>query len=283
MRVHKNIFFVVIVLLFACNPDIDYEVRGYREKIIVEASIESGKYAQVELTLNVPLWKTIDSSNYLDRIIRDAKVTIIDDENAEVLTAKWDRSVSPPRHYYIGNEIKGAEGKIYDLLIEKGGYTLYSTTSIPSSFQLENIVSKTTRIDDFRSLEITIDAGNDTQKAYRIFTKKKKDTRYIETPIIFNDALNQSGEITMQVSPHPESTDPSFSENNFFAVGDTVAIRICAIDSVSTQFYKDLAMFSVKGGNIIVSEVKPLNSNISEPGFGIWCGSFVQQIMYVVK
>lgn len=276
-------FFVVAILLFACNPDIDYEVRGYREKIIVEGTIESGKYAQVELTLNVPLWKTIDSTSYLERIIRDAKVTVIDGDETEILTAKWDRSVSPPRHYYIGNKIKGAEGKIYDLLIEKGGYTLYSTTSIPSSFQFENIISKTTKIDDLRSLEITIDAGNDTQKAYRVFTQKNKDTRFIETPVVFNSTLNQTGKMTMQISPHPESTDPSFWENNFFVVGDTVMIKICAIDSVSTQFHKDLSMFSLAGGNIIVSEVKPLQSNISEPGFGIWCGSYVQKIQYVVK
>ncbi len=172
IKVYKRILFFTVVLLYACNSDIDYEVRGYREKIIVEASIESGRYAQVELTLNVPLWKTIDSATYLDRIIRDAKVTVIDGSTIEVLTAKWDRSVSPPRHYYIGNKIKGAEGKIYDLLIEKGGYTLYSSTSIPSSFQLENIVSKTTKFDDLHSLELSIDAENDSKKAYRVFTKK---------------------------------------------------------------------------------------------------------------
>lgn len=283
MKVYKNIFFVTAVLLFACNPDIDYEVRGYREKIIVEASIESGKYTQVELTLNVPLWKTIDSTAYLDRIIRDAKVTVIDGETTEVLAAKWDRSVYPPKHYYIGNKIKGAEGKIYDLQIEKGGYTLYSTTSIPSSFQLEKIVSKTTKMDDLRSLEITINAENDAQKAYRVFTRQKNEIHYTETPVVYNSALNQAGQITMPISPHHQQTDAFLDKTNYFERGDTVIIKVCAIDSVSTQFYKDLSMFSVKGGNIIVSEVKPLNSNITEPGFGIWCGSFVHQVMYIVE
>lgn len=273
---------LLFLSLLSCNPDLDYIVRGYTEKIIVEGKIETGQYPIVYLSLNFPLWQAVDSALVLKNIIGDAKVTVSDGENFEILTSKWDRTSFPP-HYYKGNRIRGEEGKKYYLTVEKGGYTVSATTTIPRGFNLLDIQSKSIERDTLRKIELTIDAGNDLSKAYRLFTKKSKDIRYVETPILFNSTLSQKGVFKMMLSPFPLQTDSSYREGQYFVKGDSVNIKICAIDSVSTMFYRDLAMFSVKGGNIFVSEVKPLKSNISQPGFGIWCGAATKTIRYVVQ
>jgi hypothetical protein len=86
-KILKFIYLLVCATVFiACNPDLDYTVRGYTQKIIVEGIIETDEYPRVYLSLNVPLWKTLDSATILDHVIRYAKVTVSDGGNGTKLT-----------------------------------------------------------------------------------------------------------------------------------------------------------------------------------------------------
>ncbi|MDD2284532.1 MAG: hypothetical protein PHQ11_03930 [Paludibacter sp.] len=281
----KYIYLISIIyfgLLVGCNPDLDYSIKGYTQKIIVEGVIESGKYPVVYLSLNVPLSKSVDTTTILDYVIRYAKVTVSNGDKTEILTSKWDKSYFPP-YVYKGTEIIGEEGRTYDLKVEYGGYTLYSSTTIPAGFQVESVGMNQTAVDSLRTLTVKINLNDNVKNSYRIQTWKRKDTRFIKTPVLFNDGLNLSGIQTFQISPYPAKTDSSFTEGKYFVVGDTVDIKISAIDSVSTLFFKDLNMFSLVSGNIAVTEVKPLHSNISEPGFGIWYGAAIRMERVIIK
>lgn len=269
------------MLIVSCNPDLDYTIKGYTQKIIVEGVIESGRYPLVYLSLNVPLSKAVDSTTILDHVIRYAKVTVSSGDKTEILTSKWDKNYFPP-YVYKGTEIMGEEGKTYDLKVEYGGYTLYSSTTIPESFNVESVIAIQTDVDSLRTLALNINLNN-IKNSFRIQTKKRKDTRYIKTPVLFNDRLSLNGMQTFHISPYPDKTDLSFAEGKYFVVGDTVDIKISAIDSVSTLFFKDLNMFSLVSGNIAVTEVKPLHSNITEPGFGIWYGAAVRYERVIIK
>ncbi|MEA4974823.1 MAG: DUF4249 domain-containing protein [Paludibacter sp.] len=283
MQKHIYLICIIYIGLFAsCNPDLDYTIKGYTQKIIVEGVIESGRYPLVYLSLNVPLSKSVDTTTILDYVIRYAKVTVSDGDKTEILTSKWDKSYFPP-YVYKGTEIVGEEGKTYELKVEYGGYTLYSSTTIPAGFQVESVDMGQTDVDSLRLLAVKINLNDNAKNSYRIQTKKRKDTRFIKTPVLFNDGLNLIGIQTFQISPYPAKTDSSFAEGKFFVVGDTVDIKISAIDSVSTLFFKDLNMFSLVSGNIAVTEVKPLYSNITEPGFGIWCGAAVRSKRVIIQ
>ncbi len=279
----KYVYIIIFIgLIASCNPDLDYTIKGYTQKIIVEGVIESGKYPLVYLSLNVPLSKSVDTTTILDYVIRYAKVIVSDGEKTEILTSKWDKSYFPP-YVYKGTEIVGEEGKTYDLKVEYGGYTLYSSTTIPAGFQVESVDMNQTDVDSLRVLAVKINLNDHAKNSYRIQTRKRKDTRFIKTPVLFNNGLNLSGIQTFQISPYPAKTDSSYAEGKYFVVGDTVDIRISAIDSVSTLFFKDLNMFSLVSGNIAVTEVKPLHSNITEPGFGIWYGAAVRSKRVIIQ
>ena len=281
MRKHSALIIVLLIILSACSPDLDYKVTGYTQKIIVEGRIETGRSPVVYLSLNVPLSKTVDSTTILDHVIRYAKVTVSDGEKTEILTSKWDKDYFPP-YVYKGTEIVGEEGKNYTLKVEYGGYTLHAQTSIPQGFEIGQINSTNTDVDSLRTLSVNINVDNSRKNSFRVFTKKAKDKRFIETPVLFNSGLNLSGLQTFHISPQVAKTDSSYREGRFFVVGDTVDVRIRAIDSTSTMFFKDMTMFSVVAGNVFINEVKPLNSNISEPGFGIWYGCAMRTIRYLV-
>lgn len=263
-------------MFVSCKPDLDYEISGYSEKIIVEGYISNNEYAKVFLSLNVPLWKIIDSVTVLDNVIKSAKVTLSDGENTEVLTGGfWDYS-HYPFHMYKGFEMKGIPGKTYFLKVEYSGFKVESKTTIP--FPIENLSFKSSSLldnDTLRILTATLFIQPQLKNSYRVFTKKKKDLFFIETPILFNSDLTLSGMHNFIISPSPSKNDSSFNQGSYFVKGDTVQVKVCAIDSVSTQFFKAMTIFSTNGGIggiYFIGEKDALKSNVSSPGFGVWCG-----------
>ncbi len=280
------IHIVLLLLLSGCETNLNYEIHGYTQKIIVEGMIANGQYPTVYLSLNVPVWQQVDSATILNNVIRTAKVTVSDGTKTEILTSSWDKTHFPP-YVYKGTSIKGEEGKTYYLTVEYSGYTLHATTTLPQSTAIESI--KTLPVegeDSLRQMQVTFTIDPTRKNSYRIYTKKPNDGFYTETPVLFNAEFSLSGAKTFTVSPMPKLTDPSYDEGTKFRQGDTVFVKLCTIDSVSTQFFKELTFFSSSTGvgNIyFVGEKTGLPSNISTPGFGIWYGNASKTYRYVVE
>jgi hypothetical protein len=283
----KSIILFIIILIYSCQPDLKYEIRGYSQKIMVEGYIANGEFPKVYLSLNVPLWKKIDSVSILENVIRTAKVTVSDGEKTEVLTSGfWDNSHFPP-HVYKGFDIKGEEGKTYFLTVEYSGHTVHSQTTIP--YRIESLKFESTPVtgnDSLRILSMSFNIDPTRKNAYRIFTKKKKDSHYVETPILYNAEFTLSGNNSFTINPKPTKKDSSYNEGIYFVKGETVQVKLMAIDSISTQFFKAMTLFSSTtgvGNLYFVGEKDALKSNISSPGFGIWCGNGTKNTAVIIQ
>ena len=274
------LYLFLLAILYSCHPDLDYTISGYTQKIIVEGYISNGEYPKVYLTLNVPLSQKIDSINILKNVIRTAKVIVSDGVNTEILTSGWEseKRLFPP-YKYFGTNLKGEEGKTYYLTVVFSGYTLHAQTTIPFKtgivkFDIEPIVGN----DSLRSLFMTFNIDSSRKNSYRVFTKKQKDGYFKETPFLYNSEFSLSGSNKFIISPKVTNLDPSYAEGSYFAKGDIIEVRLCTIDSVATQFLKNLTLFSSSNGignNLFIGEKDALLSNISSPGFGIWYGNGV--------
>ena len=287
----KTICFIAFVLfLFGCRPDLDYKISGYSQKIIVEGLIVNGEYPIVYLSLNVPLSQKLDSDSIQKYIICRAKVTVSDNVNpldisakTEILTAGWNNEKFPP-HRYFGTDFKGEEGRTYYLTVDYGGYSLHAKTTIPITTKIVDF--KTTAINDsMRVLSIILDIDSKLKNSYRVYTKKQVDGFYQLTPILFNSNLSLSGKNEFNISPLPNQNDSSYSQGSYFKKGDEIELKLCTIDSVSTQFFKELTLFSTTSGignDMFIGEKDALKSNISLPGFGIWYGSGTTYYTYII-
>lgn len=282
------LIFILCNLLFcSCQPELDYTIRGYTQKIIVEGYIANDEYPVVYLSLNIPFSEEVDSVSIIKNVITSAKVTVSDGTKTEILTAGfWDNKYFPP-HQYRGTEIKGEEGKTYYLTIEYGGYTLHAQTTIPHKIENVNFNSiPVTGNDTLRILSMTFNIDPNLKNSFRVYTMKRKDGFYQTIPLLYNPNFLLTGDNTFTISPTPSKEDKSFSEGSYFAKGDTIDVKVCSIDSISTQFFKDLTMFSTAtgvGNNIFIGEKDALKSNISLPGFGIWCGSGINIFKVIIK
>ncbi|HLP05849.1 MAG TPA: hypothetical protein VK152_10510 [Paludibacter sp.] len=277
---------IILAAFGACQPTLDYTISGYTQKIIVEGSIANGEYPSVYLSLNNPLSQKVDSVSILKNVIRTAKVTVSDGVNTEILTSRWDKTHFPP-YVYRGYDLKGEEGKTYYLTVEYSGYTLTSQTTIPASTNISTFKTRAVDGNDtLRILSMTFHIDASRKVAYRISTKKSKDKFFRETPVVFNSEFSFSGDKTFDISPKADKNDPTFSEGTYFSAGDTVLVRFSTIDSISTQFFKALTLFSASNGignDVFIGEKEALKSNITPPGFGIWWGSGVKNYRIVIK
>lgn len=279
----KLIYIVVSLLLLGCQPNLDYEIHGYTEKIIVEGSVANGEFAKVYLSLNVPLWQQVDSATILDKVIRTAKVTVSDGEETEVLTSRWDKEHFPP-YVYKGSRLKGESSKTYYLTVEYGGYTLKAQTTIPEVAKVVGIEKKPVEGNDsLYILSVNVLVDSTLQNGYRFFSRKLKDGYFVETPIIYNEKFDLRGQKTLLISPRPKEKDPSYAEGNYFLKGDSVMVRICTLDSLSTKFFSTFSLNNFPGKDFFIGESKGLASNISSPGFGLWYGYGVKNYRVVIE
>ena len=278
----KVIPYIIAFLLIQCKPDIDYQLQGYTEKIIVEGIIESGEYPRVYLTKNVPLWQEMDSISLRKKVIRSAKITISCNDELEVLHAEWDNEQIPP-YVYRGTKIKGKEGESYSLLIEYSGNTFEATTTVPYKPKINGFKSYASENSDSSKVlyaEILIDNKN---YGYRIFSRRPDETKYAETRIIYNENFNLTGGQQFLINPLAiRNIQDNDSQDKFFP-GDSVFVKIMVLDSISTTFFKAFSIGAEFDKQANIDQINPLNSNISKPGFGIWYGAGVEEHLVIIQ
>jgi hypothetical protein len=283
MKTNTLILFFCL-LIYSCHSDANYDLKGYTQKIIVEGYISSNDYAKVYLSFNVPLSQKIDSMQMLKYFISVAKVTVSDGENTEILTGGyWDRNHYPP-FYYASTDLKGKEGSTYHLTVEYSGYKMTSTTTIPYSDSV--MYFKTTEVNDsMRALRMFININSKNKGSYKIYSFKPNDTQFYPTLFLFNSNLTLSGQSEFSINPQPSKYAKSYSQNNLFKKGDIVQIQVNKIDSISTEFFKGMSIGGSNGaGNdIFIGQKDALKSNITSPGFGIWCGKATRTYTVEIK
>ena len=278
---YKTVNYLIVLVFTACTPNLDYEIRGYTEKIIVQGSITEGEYPRIYLSLNIPLSEPIDSATIRNKVIRTAKVTVSDGINTEILTSKWERDHFPP-YVYVGTELKGKAGSSYFLKVEYGGYTLTGQTTIPHSVEVQdfNFVA-INQSDSIRTLIVRVHLPDNKKQGILIHTKLHTDEKFHSTRSVYNENLNLHG--TQRFIINPKHIDSEGISTGYFRKGDTIRVRISTIDDRATLFFKGLYEQGGIGTDIFTGHSKQLISTISLPGFGIWYGTATKTYQLVVN
>ena len=112
MLTFKNIiscivFLTVIIGVTACRKEINVKLPTYTQKLVVEASIETGQPAQVLLSFTAPYFGAADLSNPAQFFVKGAFVTVSDG----VLTDTLKELELGGFPVYIGTKVFGMVGK----------------------------------------------------------------------------------------------------------------------------------------------------------------------------
>lgn len=267
----KTIYLLLLLFIsISCVPELNIQEEPFSPKIIVEGSIENGKYPVVYLRETIPFFTQITEETFKEKIIRDAKVCISDGEREEILTAHYQKEY--PYHSYKGHEIKGECGKTYYLTIIYRHDTLTAQTTIPPTVPILSSEMEA-RNDTINQLFIHFKHTPSPRIAnYRIFTfDPSLNQEYIPSLSILNLSNLPEGEVKIPVLKGIDKMGKD-SIDIFFHKDQQVFIKFCTIDSISNLFWESFNNENLADINLLTGSATELRSNVSPPAIGIWCG-----------
>ena len=285
------IFFCLPLVFMGCQQEIEVDLPDYEPKIVVEGTIENGKPAMVILSKSISYFAHIDLNYLLNNVfIRDAEVYVTSsDGETERLMFQYCAD-SPVYFAYCGNNIRGKENTTYTLTINYEGQTYKATTTIPHTFDLENLwfssISEYINADTMRTIRIQM-TDNPSEENYYAFQLKVscpsfKDRLWASTvPIAFDDKTLNGITFNYELERYGYSTMFSYmmSEEErqaqrriTFRPGDTVYVKHSQMDYNSYRFMLTGGTEAIMGTNPFTNPA-PVISNIEgENALGAWCG-----------
>lgn len=291
MRI-KNVFIGMLILLMACEKDIQIEPLVNEPKLVVDAEIENGGFPIVVLSTSLNYFSSIDTATLFASFINNAKVQLSNGTKTVTLQVTEQRFPQGGRFVFyttpITNPIIGEPGKSYQLTIEHLGKSYQSTTTIPlitktiDSMWSDKVPNRPAN-DSFRVLKGTITDPPGLGNYIRYFTKVNNQPFFPGFNSAFDDGVIDGKKYTISIDKGVDKNQPFERENyGFFKLGDTITVRLSNIDKASYDFWRTWEFAFQSIGNPF-SSPGVVKGNISNGALGAFCGYGSQYKTYICK
>ena len=226
----KTWLLFVVVLVTACRKEIKVTLPEYTQKLVVEASIETGQPAQVLLSFTAPYFGNADLSNPSQFFVKGAFVTVSDgvlvDTLKELLVSNFP--------IYIGTKVFGQVGKNYQLTMLINDKTYTANTVIRQPIALDSLFFKWEKDSlGFCWGHLSEPAG--IGNCYRWFAKRKTIDAFFAAPFAsaFEDKFvdGKSFDIAYErpAQPNGQQANDGDLSKGYYRVGDTIVVKFCTI------------------------------------------------------
>lgn len=274
----KNLLAILFLIaaiasLFSCEDQNPY-YEGYEPTIIVDGKIEINNFPKVTLTRNIPYYVNIDSSDLFYLVLKQAKITVYNDTESEVLTLKLNDKEFP-YYFYEGTRLKGKAGVKYYLKIEHGNNIITANTSIPNPVRFDKVwFQPVTTKDSLGRIHATLTDDATQHNYYRTYTMiTNRQNQYYPTLVSnFDDRLFNGETFTFELNKGPETFLDIQNADFYFKKGDTIFLKVCTVDERTHEFWKSYQYEVANGANPFASSYHKIESNIEGDGKGIWAG-----------
>lgn len=265
----------------ACNleKEIEIELPGYDEQVIVECYLEPGLPFRLALTKSAGYFDVLPSGgnnlpSYLQRIQVEGAAVHIRYENRIIpLYNSWSSDADQKRFYnYTSKELVPLD-TVQPFFLEiytKEGDTIRAMTRIPSIVPIDSVV-------------VEFKPGDSLARALTYFTDIAGETNYFRRVL-------QKGNI-YALPEQDFSTDDRFVENVFvfgtgydYKEGDTLINTMFHLEEAHFRFLESVRN-AVSGNSNPFSQASPILSNVHSKGgaMGIFTGLRYHRVWNIVK
>ena len=299
---------IAVLLLIACEKNIDVDLPTTEPKLVIEGVIEQGQPPYLILTRTENFFDPTDANSLEQIFVHGAQVTV-DNGNmqfalTELCTDQIPDSLVPLVAELIGVDVEtltsinfcayttldplafGEVGKTYSLTVNAEGKTATASTKIHEPVPLDSVWFDLEDPDENDSLGYAWAQLSDPDtvgNAYRWFAQRinhyangdQKDS-YAIPPIgsAFSDQFFNGLDFEFfyfrgQLT-NSDKEDDNNDEANLYKVGDTIVIRFVTIGLAEEEFYGSFEEQVLNTGNPFANPTNVL-TNI-EGGLGIWAG-----------
>jgi hypothetical protein len=282
MKTKLILFASLLSMMFfgSCAEDIDVDLPNSEKKIVIEGKIEEGKFAEVIVTKNIPLFSENSGGGLSDFYVFDAQVYVSAGGITDTLTLTVDTATSVGV-VYRGHTITGITGQTYFLTVVAAGKTFTAQTTIPPAVALDSVYW---RPEPNQGDSLGYAWGRFTEPAglghnYRFLAKRPQDRRYI-APFgsTFDDTYVDGKNFEFGYSRGYDPTDVNTTPESdgdtlrgFYTKHDSIYIKFTTLDLASRQFYSTFENALSSNGNPFASPVTIL-TNINGGALGVWAG-----------
>lgn len=272
--IYIGIVFITWLAVGSCRKDVNVKLPAFKQKIVVEASIETGGPAIVFLSYTIPYFGNFDFTQPQKAFIKGALVTVSDGSVIDTL-----KELDPQNGYlYLGSTIIGQQGKTYFLTVRVNDKVITGQTVIRTPVKLDSLYFKGEQ-DSLGFIWQRFNEPAGLGNCYRWFSKRKTKDQFFAAP--FNSAFEdkfidgKGFDFAYDRGPQPNEVqafrdDP---ERGFYKRGDTVIVKFCQIGVSEYQFWNTYYQNKASNGNPFSAPTN-VKSNFNDPEgvFGCFVG-----------
>lgn len=270
----KKLFLISVLFVFGCRKDVKLKLPEYQQKVVIEASIETGSSGVALLSWSVPYFGDFDFSTPEKAFIKGAFVTMTDGTVTDTLK-ELDPSLG---YFYAGFKLSGQTGKTYTIHVTIDDKTYTASTTIPDPPKLDSIWFKA-EIDSLGFIWQKFSEPAGPGNNYRWFAKRLSRDQFYAAPFnsVFDDKFidGKQFDFAYDRGPQPNQIqqyrdDP---EAGYYKKGDTVVVKFCTIGKQEYDFWYSYYLNKSSNGNPFSapSNIKSMFGNGRE-AMGCFCG-----------
>ena len=268
MFIQQLVLFMLTSVL-ACDNDFGDVAKS---QLVVEGWIDSGRFPVVMLSRTMPVGGEFTPMGSIkDYVERWAKVTVSDGEREVILVGRPDNGYFPP-FIYTSTDMRGVEGRTYKLSVDcPDGTHAEAVTSISKPVVIDSFAIEPVAVaDSLRQIYAFIGDARAENDYYKVFTHVLgRPYGYLSSYLGIAAGSSLAADGRLPVNPGRINITPDFS--TYFAVGDTVMVKIARIDSVAYAFWRDFEDMTTLSGNPFFPVTNNIQSNVSG-ALGYWFG-----------
>lgn len=255
--------------LSGCDHGLDVEGGG---ELVVEGWIDSGQYPVVKLTRTVSVGSEYQSTDNLEDCVEQwARVTVSDGGREVTLIGHRDDSHFPP-YVYTTSDMLGVPGRTYTLTVDcLDGTHAEAQTTIPQPAAIDSFaIERVSVADTLRQVYAYMRDDGTKDGGYKLFTYVYGEEKGFMSAYLGISAADRLPDgRRMAVSRGRQNLTSDFTP--YFAVGDTVMVKLARIDETAYRFWRDFEDMVTLSRNPFFPVTNNLHSNITG-GLGYWFG-----------
>lgn len=265
----QQLLLFMLTSVLACDNDFGDVAKS---QLVVEGWIDSGRFPVVMLSRTMPVGGEFTPMGSIkDYVERWAKVTVSDGEREVILVGRPDNGYFPP-FIYTSTDMRGVEGHTYKLSVDcPDGTHAEAVTSISKPVVIDSFAIEPVAVaDSLRQIYAFIGDARAENDYYKVFTHVLgRPYGYLSSYLGIAAGSSLAADGRLPVNPGRINITPDFS--TYFAVGDTVMVKIARIDSVAYAFWRDFEDMTTLSGNPFFPVTNNIQSNVSG-ALGYWFG-----------
>lgn len=279
---NKMILVFCVFFLCSCEKNIDFDLEGSPNVLVVDAEIENGKPPTVVLTKSLSFFSEINAAIYDSLFVHNAEVYISNGALTHKLK-EYAYSVVPGYFAYVysidssslSTAFVGELNTDYTLRVVAEGQEYTSSTKIPALNTVpDSIYFKVAPQNPDTNKRVLLLRATDPPglgNCVRYFTKTNSEPFYPGWNSVADDQVIDGTSYEVQLPGGVDKNQEPKIDSTFFNKGDTVTLKFCNITRATYDFWSTWEFAFQSIGNPFAQPNK-VKGNISNGALGAFCG-----------